>query len=48
MAGLGDNEVRTIEVLSAMVQEDSNTITLTACGKPGASATVVISDRILG
>lgn len=43
-AGLKDNEVRTVDVSSAMKAGDSNTITLDARGKPGGSAAVVIHD----
>jgi hypothetical protein len=44
MAGLKDGEVRNIDVSSAMVAGYHNTMTLTASGKPGGSALVVISD----
>lgn len=44
MAGLRDNAERTLDVSSAMQPGDDNTITLMAWGKPGSSATVVISD----
>jgi hypothetical protein len=42
--GLRDNEVKMIDVISAMMEGEDNTITLTTSGKPGASAEVVISD----
>lgn len=42
--GLRDNEVKNINVASAMVTGDNNTITLTAHGKPGGSAVVIIHD----
>jgi hypothetical protein len=44
MAPLGDDEERTIDVASAMVAGDDNTITLIAYGQPGTSASVIISD----
>ena len=43
-AGLKDNEVRTVDVSTAMKVGSDNTITLEARGKPGGSATVVIHD----
>jgi phage gp45-like len=43
LAGLKDGETKTLDVSSAMV-EDDNTIALTALGKPGGSMTVVISE----
>jgi hypothetical protein len=42
VAGLGDKQEKTIDVASAMVAGKGNTITLTARGKPGGSATVTI------
>ncbi len=44
MTDLKDNEERFIDVSSAMVEGDNNIIGLMAWGKPGSSATVVISD----
>jgi hypothetical protein len=44
VTGLRDNEVKMIDVRSAMMEGENNTITLTTSGKPGASAEVVISD----
>ncbi len=41
---LADNVTQTIDVSSAMAPGNNNTITLEARGKPGGSATVVISD----
>ncbi|HEV2851654.1 MAG TPA: hypothetical protein VHC97_02510 [Thermoanaerobaculia bacterium] len=41
---LGNGEERTIDVSSAMLPGSRNTIILTAQGKPGGSATVVIHD----
>jgi len=43
LAGLKDGETATLDVSSAMVADD-NTIALTAIGKPGSSANVVISE----
>jgi hypothetical protein len=43
VASLRNNEVRNIDVSSLMVEGD-NTITLTAYGKPGANATILIHD----
>ncbi len=44
VAGLKDNEVKTIDVSSAMVAGDNNVITLEARGKPGDSAVIMIHD----
>lgn len=44
VTGLKDNEVITIDASYSMAEGDSNTITLTAKGKPGTSANIVISD----
>jgi hypothetical protein len=44
IAGLRDGEERTVDVASAMVEGGNNTFILTALGKPGTSATVVIHD----
>jgi hypothetical protein len=44
ISGLRQNEQRTLNVSSAM-HEGSNTITITARGKPGGSAVVMISDN---
>ncbi len=41
---LADNVTQTIDVSSAMVPGNNNTITLEARGKPGGSAMIVISD----
>lgn len=43
-AGLKDNEVRNIDISNAMIQGDSNTVALTALGKPGTSAEILIWD----
>lgn len=43
-AGLQDNETMTIDVSTAMVEGGHNNISLTASGRPGGSATVVIHD----
>jgi hypothetical protein len=43
-AGLRNNEVRTLNVSSAMTAGNNNTITLTAVGQPGSSATVLVSN----
>jgi hypothetical protein len=42
-AALAGNEEKTIDVASAMHEGDSNSITVTASGKPGSSVTVLIS-----
>lgn len=44
MAGLKDGEERTIDVSSAMVIGNNNTIILESRGKPGGSAVVLIHD----
>jgi hypothetical protein len=44
LTGLRDNAQTTLDVSKAMRSGSSNTVTVTADGKPGASATVVISD----
>jgi hypothetical protein len=44
LTGIRDNEVRTIDVASAMVAGDDNTISVTAYGRPGGSALLVIAD----
>jgi hypothetical protein len=44
VAGLKENEIRNLDVAAAMAPGNNNTITLTALGKPGGSATVMISD----
>ncbi|MGH3006864.1 MAG: Ig-like domain-containing protein [Gaiellaceae bacterium] len=44
LTGLKAGQVSTLDVASAMNPGTDNTITLTAYGKPGASALVVISD----
>lgn len=44
VAGLKDNEVRTVDVSSAMVEGNKNTIILEARGKPGGSAVIMIHD----
>lgn len=44
MAGLKSGEERTLDVTSAMLPGSDNSIELTAHGKPGGSATVVIHD----
>lgn len=44
LTGLKAGQVSTLDVASAMNPGNDNTITLTAYGKPGASALVVISD----
>ena len=44
LGGLKDNEVRNLDISSAMVEGDNNTITLTAKGKPGGRVTVLITD----
>jgi hypothetical protein len=44
LTGLDANEVRTLDVASAMQPGDDNTITLTAHGRPGGTVFVVISD----
>ena len=44
LRGLRDDEVATLDVSSAMRSGDSNTITVTAHGKPGGSALLLISD----
>jgi len=44
VSGLGDNEVRHIDATSAMKAGDLNSVTLSAHGKPGGSATVTIAD----
>ena len=41
---LGDGEEAYMDIFSAMVEGDNNTITLTAKGKPGGSVLVVIYD----
>jgi hypothetical protein len=43
VAGLRNNEVRSIDVASVMAEGD-NTITLRAVRRPGASATILIHD----
>jgi hypothetical protein len=42
--GLKDFEERSFDVSSAMHEGDNNTITLTAWGKPGSQATIIISE----
>jgi len=44
VSGLAANQEKTIDVSPAMVAGDINTIILTAYGKPGASATILIHD----
>jgi len=44
VSGLAANQEKTIDVSVAMVAGDINTIILTAYGKPGASATILIHD----
>ena len=44
ITALGHGRETTIDVLSAMLPGDNNTITLVARGKPGCSANVIISD----
>jgi hypothetical protein len=44
ITGLRDGEQRTIDISSAMLPGDKNVIKLTAFGKPGGSATVMIHD----
>jgi hypothetical protein len=44
VAGLRDNEVRNVDVSDAMLPGDQNTIILTAKGKPGGQATILISE----
>lgn len=44
MAGLRDNEVRRIDVSSAMMAGSNNSISLTAHGKPGGSAVIMIHE----
>lgn len=44
VAGLGDGEQTTLDVSSAMLEGDNNTIMLTAYGKPDSSAVISISD----
>jgi hypothetical protein len=44
VTGLADNEVRTLDVASAMVAGDNNTITVKGYGRPGAQALIVIAD----
>lgn len=44
IAGLKDNDEVTIDVSDSMIEGDNNIVSLTAKGKPGGSAIVVISD----
>jgi len=44
MGGLAAGELRSIDVASAMNTGTSNTITLIARGRPGATATLFISN----
>ncbi|MDQ3686033.1 MAG: hypothetical protein M3430_10600, partial [Acidobacteriota bacterium] len=44
VAGLGDNEVRRVDVSSAMLPGGNNTITMEAHGRPESKAWVVITD----
>lgn len=44
VTGLRDNEQRTLDISSAMRPGDGNVVKLTATGKPGGSATVMIHD----
>lgn len=45
-SGLKDGEVRTLDVSSAMVPGDHNSLQLKATGKPGGSANVMIWDGV--
>ncbi|MCC6178287.1 MAG: PD40 domain-containing protein [Chloroflexi bacterium] len=42
---LRDGEMRTLSIASALEPRDNNTIVLTARGKPGGSAQIMVSDR---
>jgi hypothetical protein len=44
VSGSGDDEQRTLDLSAAMRPGSANTVTVTADGRPGTSATVVISD----
>jgi serine protease len=44
VAGLSDGQEKTIDVSSVMVEGNNNTITVTAFGKPGGSASVLIHE----
>lgn len=44
MNGLKDGEERTIDATSAMLPGETNSIAMTATGKPGGEATVIIHD----
>jgi len=45
-SGLKDGEVRTLDISSAMVPGDINSLQLKATGKPGGSANVMIWDGV--
>lgn len=47
IAGLADGAVRSFDIAAALHEGSDNVVAVTAYGKPGASATVVIADVVV-